>query len=221
MCGAVGLLKAPLEEALDSLASLHIQRTAGIRPGDQGQNGDAGAGISPPVPAAEVDAAVMDDDDTPYEDFLAAGSGAPEGSGWGRLQPRPSGENSQNLRKGLRGLPGQAQTGPEIWVRPHMKPILPPPCPTHVFHVPSPPSARARHAQYMTISQLRDRHRVQRRTDRPRTSGRRLWAEAATSLGRTFPFVGGIEPDTSVDLCRYTSLYVALLLFTSFYVDLL
>ena len=77
LCGAVGLLKAPLEEALDSLASLHIQRTAGIRPGDQGQNGDAGAGISPPVPAAEVDAAVMDDDDTPYEDFLAAGSGAP------------------------------------------------------------------------------------------------------------------------------------------------
>ena len=74
LCGAVNLLKAPLEEALDNLASLHIQRIAGI---GLGQYDDAGAGTSPPMPAAEVDAAVMDDDDTPYEDFLATGAGAP------------------------------------------------------------------------------------------------------------------------------------------------
>ena len=88
VCGVVGLLELPLDAALERLSSLNIPVEGGVAAGE-GFPGGLKSAAGPVAPAVEIDAAEMDDDDTPYEDFIPPpGMGAPFAGG-----PPPSFES--------------------------------------------------------------------------------------------------------------------------------
>ena len=69
VCDVAGLLEMPLDAALERLSSLNISLEGGAGAREGFPDG-LSSGAGPVAPAGGIDAAEMDDDDTPYEDFL-------------------------------------------------------------------------------------------------------------------------------------------------------